>query len=95
MKISMSVTFNDGTRKDIDAVFADFVAFERTWNRSVTKFEQELRLTDLAWLAWHSEKRLKATALQFDPDWVSLVSEIELKADDEEPAPLETGQHTS
>lgn len=94
MKISMNVTFHDGTQKQIDAVFADFVAFERTWNRSVTKFEEELRLTDLAWLAWHAEKRLKATASQFDPDWVSLVAEIELKAD-EEPAPLEKDQHTS
>ena len=46
MKIAMVVVLNDGARKDVEAVFSDFVAFERTWNRSVTKFEEELRLTD-------------------------------------------------
>lgn len=95
MKIGMVVVFEDGNKTDVEAVFADFVAFERTWNRSVTKFEQELRLTDLAWLAWHSEKRRKKTALTFDPDWISTVSEIELKEDEEVPVPLEKAQPTS
>jgi hypothetical protein len=94
MKVGMTVTFDDENKKRVDAVFADFVAFERTWNRSVTKFEQELRLTDLAWLAWHSEKRQKKTALTFDPDWIGTVVEIEL-AEDEEEVPLEKTQPTS
>ena len=89
MKIGMIVVFNDGAKKEVDAVFSDFVAFERVWSRSVTKFEEELRLTDLAWLAWHSEKRRKETTLGFDPDWIALVSEIELKEDDQVPVPLE------
>jgi hypothetical protein len=95
MKIGMTVVFNDGNKKNIDAVFADFVAFERTWNRSVTKFEQELRLTDLAWLAWHSEKRRKETGMGFDPDWIGTVSEIELQEDVEDEVPLEKTQRTS
>lgn len=95
MKIAMVVVLNDGARKDVEAVFSDFVAFERTWNRSVTKFEEELRLTDLAWLAWHSEKRRKETTLGFDPDWINLVSEIELKDDDEVSVPLEKTLPTS
>lgn len=95
MKIGMSVVFDDGTRKNVEAVFADFVAFERTWNRSVTKFEQELRLTDLAWLAWHSEKRRKQTDLTFDPDWTSIVESIDLNVDEEVPVPLEKDQPTS
>lgn len=94
MKIGMTVKFNDGTEKKVEAVFADFVAFERTWNRSVTRFEQELRLTDLAWLAWHSEKRLKHTTDQFDPDWIATVSEIEL-GDDQDDVPLEMTAPTS
>ena len=94
MKIAMTVKFDDGTDKKVEAVFADFVAFERTWNRSVTRFEQELRLTDLAWLAWHSEKRLKNTTLGFDPEWIATVSEIEL-AEDEEEVPLEKTARTS
>lgn len=94
MKIGMTVKFNDGKEKNVEAVFADFVAFERTWNRSVTRFEQELRLTDLAWLAWHSEKRMKQTTDQFDPDWIATVSEIELTEDEDE-VPLEKTAHTS
>lgn len=88
MKIDLSVVYNDGTKQNVDAVFADFVAFERTWNRSVTKFEEELRLTDLAWLAWHSEKRMKRTALQFDPDWTNTVAEIEIRDEAGEEVPL-------
>jgi hypothetical protein len=84
MKIEVTVKYNDGTSKDIDAVFADFVAFERTWNRSVSKLETDLRLTDLAWLSWHSEKRRKQTQLTFDPDWIGSVETIELREEPEE-----------
>jgi hypothetical protein len=95
MKIAMTVVFNDGTEKDVEAVFADFVAFERVWSRSVTRFEQELRLTDLAWLAWHSQKRRKETAQQFDPDWIGLVEEIKIAESDDGADPLEMSQPTS
>jgi hypothetical protein len=89
MKISLNIVFNDETKQDVDAVFADFVAFERTWNRSVTKFEEELRLTDLAWLAWHAEKRLKRTTMQFDPDWINTVAEIEIRDEEGNEVPLD------
>jgi len=96
MKIAMTVEYNDGNKVVIEAVFADFVAFERTWNRSVTRFESELRLTDLAWLAWHSEKRNKKTAAQFDPDWIETVASIELgNEDDGDAVPLDKTPPTS
>lgn len=79
MKISLRVTYNDESVSDVDAVFADFVSFERTWQRSVTKFEAEIRLTDLAWLAWSAETRAKKTALKFDPDWISTVLNVEIR----------------
>lgn len=82
MKIALSVEFIDGSKSDVDAVFADFVAFERTWQRSVAKFETEIRLTDLAWLAWHSEKRTKKTSLPFDPDWINTVVTVEIREDE-------------
>jgi hypothetical protein len=94
MKIEMRVLYTDGTTKDVDAVFADFVAFERTWNRSVTKLEQELRLTDLAWLAWHSEKRNKHTQQPFDPDWIGFVETIEIRDGATGDNPLEVAQPT-
>lgn len=83
MKIELTVKFNDGTTRDVDAVFADFVAFERTWNRSVTQFERELRLTDLAWLSWNALKRARETDKQFDPDWITLVETIEIRDSEE------------
>jgi hypothetical protein len=95
MKIAMTVVYNDGTEKNVEAVFADFVAFERVWSRSVTKFEQELRLTDLAWLAWHSEKRRRETSQPFDPDWIGLIEEIKIAETDGEAIPLEMSQPTS
>lgn len=77
MKIPLRITFNNGQVHEADAVFPDFVAFERTWNRSVAKLENELRLTDLAWLAWHSEKRRGLTTDQFDPNWINTVELVE------------------
>lgn len=85
MKIALRVKFNDETVSDVDATFADFVGFERTWQRSVARFEQEIRLTDLAWLAWSAETRAKRTALKFDPDWISTVDAVEIRAEDEQP----------
>ena len=82
MKIALTVEFTDGTTKDVDAVFADFVGFERTWQRSVTKFEQELRLTDLAWLAWSGLTRTGATSLKFDPDWIRTVEQVLTREDE-------------
>lgn len=86
MKIALRVTYNDGTTSDVDAVFADFVSFERTWQRSVTKFDVEIRLTDLAWLAWSAETRAKKTAMKFDPDWIATVLNVEIR-EDVEPDP--------
>lgn len=77
MKIRLEVSFNDGTSKKVESVFADFVAFERTWNRSVTELDSQLRLTDLAWLAWHSEVRRTQTRLGFDPEWVGTIDNIQ------------------
>lgn len=73
MKIALTVEFINGDKEDVVAAFPDFVAFERTWQRSVARLDSDLRLTDLAWLAWHSLTRLKKTALKFDPEWVSTV----------------------
>jgi hypothetical protein len=83
VKISLRVTYNDGNTSDVDAVFADFVSFERTWQRSVTKFEAEIRLTDLAWLAWSAETRAKKTALKFDPEWIGTVLNVEIREEEE------------
>ena len=87
MKIALMVEFNDGTKSDVDAVFADFVGFERTWQRSVVKFETEMRLTDLAWLAWSALTHRQKTKLKFDPDWIATVAQVIPR--DESESPLE------
>lgn len=78
MKIELKVLFIDGKTSDTDAMFADFVAFERQWQRSVVKFEDELRLTDLAWLAWKSESRMRRTQLPFET-WIETVESVEVR----------------
>ena len=88
MKMEMRIVFNDGTTKDCTAIFADFVAFERTWNRSVTKFETELRLTDIAWLAWKTQIRVKNIQEQFDI-WLESVETIDVIAEEPSDAPAE------
>jgi hypothetical protein len=92
MKIALKITFNNGVQAQADAVFADFVAFERTWNRSVAKLEEELRLTDIAWLAWHSEKRRGKTTEPFDPAWLNLVETVEIAEDETGENPLDSAQ---
>ncbi len=93
MKMEMRIIFNDGSTKDCTAIFADFVAFERTWNRSVTKFETELRLTDIAWLAWKTQIRVKNIQEQFDI-WLENVETIDVITDEasDAPAEVETAQ---
>jgi hypothetical protein len=93
MKIALKVKFHDGTSEDVEAVFGDFVSFERTWNKSVTKFDTELRLTDLAWLAWHSLKRQKKTNLAFDPEFINAVELVEPV--EQAPDPLDGTQPTT
>ena len=88
--MAMTVKTNDGQEIKLAAQFADFVAFERTWNRSVSNFSTELRLTDIAWLAWKSQTRTKATTMAFDPEWLNTVDSIEVvDEDDVATVPLE------
>jgi len=82
MKIDLTVKMEDGESVDVTARFADFVAFERTWNRSVVKLESDMRLTDIAWLAYHALKRTRKTSLPFDPEWIGLVEEVSVREDE-------------
>ena len=91
MKLTLQIEYLDGTTKTTTARFADFIGFERTWQRSVTLFEREVKLTDLAWLAWSAETRAGKTAQKFDPDWiasVAMVTVIEDESDKTEEQPI-------
>ena len=93
MKINLEVTALDGGVSKCTAQFADFIAFEGEKNRSVANFQTELRLTDLAWLAWHAEKRTKKTALKFE-EWIETVDSVEVGAESSAINPLENHQPT-
>jgi hypothetical protein len=78
MKIALEVTSSlDQKKRTIIAAFPDFIAFEQKFNKSVARFEAELTLTDLGFLAWHSEHRQKQTGLDFD-SWINDIESLEL-----------------
>lgn len=89
MRIPLTVKFTDGTSHDVVAVFADFIMFERERKKSVVRFEVDMQLTDLAWLAWSALKREGKTALKFDPDWVATVEMVSAR-EEEANVPLDS-----
>lgn len=93
MKIALEVTSAlDSSKRIVMATFPDFIAFEKAFSKSVAKFEAELTLTDLAYIAWHSEHRQKKTGLDFD-SWINDVESLELGSQaDAVIVPLETSQ---
>ena len=95
MKIALELTSAlDVKSRTIDASFPDFIAFEGKLNRSVSKFETEITLTDLAYLGCHAEHRLKKTGLDFD-SWCDEIESLSLgDANDGVIVPLEISQPT-
>lgn len=75
MRIILRVSYSDGNSKEVTCSARDLVAFEERYNRSVARLESELRITDLLFLAWHSEKRTGATKKEFD-NWLDEVDSV-------------------
>lgn len=76
MKIILRVELNDGSSEEVVCGAPDFVAFEDKYQRSIVRFEQEMKITDLFFLAWHSLQRRKKTDKSFE-DWLNEVEAIE------------------
>ena len=93
MKIALEMTSAlDQSKRTIMATFPDFIAFEKKFSKSVAKFEAELTLTDLAFIAWHSEHRQKKTGLDFD-SWINEIESLAIgDANEAVIVPLETSQ---
>lgn len=51
MKMNLDVVYNDGSTAAASVAAVDFVVFEETYDRSVAKFQTELKFTDLCWLS--------------------------------------------
>jgi hypothetical protein len=86
MRMQLQVTYADGSGAEAQVSAPDLVAFEREFDRSVARFESEVRLTDICWLAWHRLNRA-APVGDFDK-WLETVDSIEVVNADE-PAPLD------
>lgn len=89
MKIAIKVGGTDGSTRRSVAEFADFCKFEEHHNISMARVEDNLKVRDLAWLAWHSEKRRQVTALDFDT-WLGTIESLSLDTEDEKLVPLES-----
>lgn len=92
MRMLMNVTYADGTGADVTVSAPDLVAFEREFDRSVARFESEVRFTDICWLAWHKLNRDKKAG-EFDA-WLETIDGIEI-ANTSEPVPLDKTAPTS
>jgi hypothetical protein len=75
MKINLRILFLDGNTKEITCSASDLVKFEDKFNISVSKIQDEVRITHLLFLAWSSEKRNKATGLDFEA-WTEIVESV-------------------
>ena len=93
MKINLEVTELDGVVSKVTAQFADFIAFEGEKNRAITNLQSEVKLSDLAWLAWHSLKRRNQVKVTFN-EWVETVESLEVATEDSVIVPLENPQPT-
>ena len=81
MRINLRVDYTNGESKEIVCSARDLVAFEEKYSRSVAKLETEFKLTDLLFLAWHSENRRKETKKSFD-EWLDDVEQIGVSDND-------------
>ena len=92
MRMNMTVTYTDGAGAEVNVSAPDLVAFEREFDRSVARFESEVKFTDICWLAWHKLHR-DGKAGEFDA-WLETLESVEIK-DASEPAPLDKTASTS
>ena len=75
MKINLRILFTAGNSKEITCSASDLVKFEEKFNMSVARIQEDVRITHLLFLAWASETRTKATALDFDA-WAETVESV-------------------
>lgn len=75
MKLTLRLEFLSGEARDVECSAADLVKFETQYNISVSRLDEEMKLTHLLFLAWASESRTKKTEKSFE-EWLELVSSV-------------------
>ena len=76
MNFNLQITFLDGSSREVSGIAADLVAFEAHFELSVSRLNQDVKITHLLWLAWHVLHRTGETKDTFDK-WVESVSTVE------------------
>jgi hypothetical protein len=75
MKINLRVEYDNGTSEEVVCSASDLVKFEDKFQISVTRLEQELRLTHLLFLAHSSLARQGKVKAGFD-EWIETVATV-------------------
>jgi hypothetical protein len=76
MNFTLLINLLDGTSKEVTGIAADLVAFEAEYDLSVSRLNQDMKITHLLWLAWHVLKRTGETKDTFQK-WVESVEGVE------------------
>jgi len=76
MNFTLLINFLDGTSKEVTGIAADLVAFEAEYDLSVSRLNQDMKITNLLWLGWHVLKRTGDTKETFQK-WVESVEGVE------------------
>jgi hypothetical protein len=75
MRITLRVSFLNGEDKEVICSASDLVKFENHFNISVSKIEEDMKISYLLFLVHASEFRTKATTLDFDT-WLETVESV-------------------
>lgn len=92
MKMNLRVKYDDGSTADAVVSAVDFVAFESKFNKSIVKFQENMMLTDVYWLAWHAMQRKDKSLGDFEKWLEDNNPEVEFGDEDNEIVPLESNQ---
>lgn len=76
MRMKLLVKFEDSNSQEVEAVFADFVAWEAKSNKTVSSLAANPALGDLALICWLVLNR-KGLASDKYQDWLTKVTDIE------------------
>lgn len=75
--ITLHITFNDGSKREVTCVLSDFLKFEEKFDKSVVDFQRGMKLTWLVFLAWTSETRTKTISADFEA-YTDTISQIDV-----------------
>lgn len=74
----LRVLYLDGTSRELQITASDIVAFELKFEVAVDRIE---KFAHICFIAWHAEKRLKNTDLDFE-SWLDTIQMVEFDDDD-------------